>query len=338
MPCELKEDKVTKFSGTTLFSKGKCTGMPTGVYIPPKHLDTTNPVNVVIWLHGWEVKNIEFLFNGDPARARDTVLKSTKDVVLIAPFLGHKYGVYVDGNLTEVKGSLSTDDLGEGKWGENYLDEVLNALARFQNSKKDPPEKKPLPILIKNLVIACHSGGGTGMRNLVRTLGKYQPKLKQCWGFDCLYDSVDATFWSQRMSGPDACPLWIFYGPSTLPQSVKLDLIGRGKADLKGNKADPPGPKIKDLHVIHSHYEAYATSGQSAVDEAVDRILSAPPPTPPPLHRGKHPPTPAKAKDGDFVKQAADKMRAYYAFQDDVHYFIAKYFFLTQLRNAAFLG
>lgn len=327
MSCELKESKDPP--GTTLYSTGKCMGKLTAVYLPPKHL-ATDAVDVVIWLHGMEVDNIKTFFNNNQARVRDTVLKSTKDVVLIVPWLGYKYWVPATATVKKhAEGSLSVDEMGKGKWGENYLDEVLNGLAQFQNSKKDASEKKdkPPPILIKNLVIACHSGGGTGMRNLVGTLGKHQPKLKECWGFDCLNDSVDATFWSQRMSGPDACPLWIFYGPSTLPQSVKLDLIGRGKADLKGNKADPPGPKIKDLHVVHSHYEAYLVS-QAAVDEAVDTILSRPLPTPPP---------PTKAKDGDFVKEAADKMRANYAFPDDVHYFIAKYFFLTQLRNADFL-
>lgn len=134
MSCELTEPDVKTFPHT-LFSTGTCM-MPTGVYLPPKHLDTTNALNVVIWLHGWDVKSKEFLFHGDRARVRDTVLKSTKDVVLIAPWLGHKYGVYdKDGNLTEVKGSLRVDDLGKGKWGENYLNEVLDGLARFQNSK-----------------------------------------------------------------------------------------------------------------------------------------------------------------------------------------------------------
>ena len=38
------------------------------------------------------------------------------------------------------------------KWGERYLDEVLAALARFQNPSAPPA------LDIKNLVIACHSG------------------------------------------------------------------------------------------------------------------------------------------------------------------------------------
>jgi hypothetical protein len=85
------------------------------------------------------------------------------------------------------------------KWGEHYLNEVLAALARFQNPSSPPA------LDIKNLAIACHSGGGAGMRNLLGTLGKYQPKLKECWGFDCLYgtdfhaDSAKRTRWFPGM-------------------------------------------------------------------------------------------------------------------------------------------
>ena len=58
------------------------------------------------------------------------------------------------------------------KWGERYLEEILGALARLLALLSD---RRAIPQLqIGKLIIACHSGGGNGMRNLVGSLGKYQ--------------------------------------------------------------------------------------------------------------------------------------------------------------------
>jgi len=329
MPCELEKDGVKTFPGLTLFSKlgGTCM-KPTGVYLPPRHSDTKKALDIVLWLHGWYVTDRKQLFHSDEARVRQQVLSSSKDVVLIAPFLGKKFKKGDDGDY-------DVSDLKTAKWGERYLSEVLAALARFQN-----PASPPV-LDIKNLAIACHSGGGEGMRYLVGTLGKYQPKLKECWGFDCLYGENlvpdDASFWYQWMLGKDPRPLHIVYGPSTLPQSVKLDLMGRGKATPKGNKADPPGPKISDLHVSIGHYEAFPFAGLMVkvnnITALVDDLMTRPPPPPP---KGTRPTKPTKPKDGDFVEQAAKNLSANFAFVSDIHYFIARSGFLSRLSNAAF--
>lgn len=321
MLCELDQDSVKTFPGLTLFSRrGTCT-KPTGVYLPPRHVNTKTALDVVLWLHGWYVKDHKQLFHSDEARVRQQVVSSNKDAVLIAPFLGQKF------KPDDTDYDLS--DLKTAKWGEHYLNEVLVALARFQNPSSPPA------LDIKNLAIGCHSGGGVGMRNLIGTLGKYQPKLKECWGFDCLYGADDATFWYNWMLGKDARPLHIVYGPSTLQQSVKLDLMGRGKATPLGNRADPPGPKISDLHISIGHYEAFPFAGQMVkvknIDALVDDLMTRPPPG------ATRPTKPTKPKDGDFVKQAADNLSANFAFMDDIHYFIARTGFLSRLSNAAFL-
>src|SRR5262249_9315295 len=38
---------------------------------------------------------------------------------------------------------------------------------------------------------ACHSGGGELMREVTGHLGDDESKLKECWGFDCMYSSGD---------------------------------------------------------------------------------------------------------------------------------------------------
>lgn len=239
--CELEQKDLNAFPGVTLFTKRQAPGMkPTAVYLPPKHVTAATKFDVVIWLHGFYVRDHEFLFHNDPARLREQVRDSGKDVVLIAPFLGYEYAV---GH--SFAGNYNVKDLAAPKWGERYLEEILGALAKFLGASSNS-----IPQLqVGKLVIACHSGGGNAMRNLVGSLGKYQSNLTACWGFDCLYGAGaqpdDATFWYKWLSGQNGCALEIVYGPSTLPQSVKLDLIGRGLATIDGDRAQPQRPALR---------------------------------------------------------------------------------------------
>jgi hypothetical protein len=111
--------------------------------------------------------------------------------------------------------------------------------------------------------------------------------------------------------------------------------MGRGKATRNGNKADPPLRPIDDIHVSIGHYEKYAVAGQTAnvsnyIGSVVDDLMARPVPI-----RGMPPQKPSKPKDGDFVEQAARNLKENYIFPDDVHYFIARAFFASRLRNAA---
>jgi hypothetical protein len=330
VPCELEEDDIGTFPGVTLFTKRTAHCIkPTAVYLPPKHAAPGNKLNVVIWLHGFYVRDHKFLFHGDPARIREQVRDSNKDVVLIAPFLGFEYAVG-----DSFAGSYSVTDLATPKWGERYLDEVLAAISRFQAPDLNPPRQ----LQIGKLVIACHSGGGNGMRNLVGSLGKYQSSLKGCWGFDCLYGASakpdDATFWYQWLSGPNASPLDITYGPTTLPQSVKLDLMGRGLATPEGDRAEPPRPALNNLNVRIGHYDTFPAFGElvkvNDLDPTfVDGLMIPPAPDGPPL---KYKPRP----HGEFVQQAISNVRSGVAFPKDIHYIIARGGFLNRLSNFGF--
>ncbi|WP_247767738.1 hypothetical protein [Bradyrhizobium sp. 172] len=132
--CELEQKDANAFPGVTLFTKRQAPGMkPTAVYLPPKHPTAATKFDVVIWLHGFYVKNHEFLFQNDPARLREQVRDSGKDVVLIAPFLGYEYAV---GNT--FAGNYSVSDLATANWGERYLEEILGALAGSWVSPRRP--------------------------------------------------------------------------------------------------------------------------------------------------------------------------------------------------------
>lgn len=315
MACELKEEDPNTFPGKTLFSTAGSNCMKrTAVYIPAGPAQTDLALNVVLWVHGWYVRNHMYLLQGDRSKLREQVRDSKKQVVLIAPFLGH-----TNPNLKTPVREFSVSSMADANWGEKYLDEVLLAIAKERNSASPPK------LEIKNLVLACHSGGGEGMRSLHGTLGKHRSKLKECWGFDCLYGANgspdDATFWHDTMLKSDALPLYFVYGPSTLPQSVKLDLMGQGLATKLGNRALPNAhPPMADLHV---------DLGQPIAVRA-DRLMFP--------ERGKaeaH----ARAiasKKGVFVAQAAKNLAAGVAFDKDIHYMIARDGFRARLGAVKF--
>jgi hypothetical protein len=187
------------------------------------------------------------------------------------------------------------------------------------------------------------------MRSLVDKLGTYLPRLKECWGFDCLYgtpDKVtpdDATFWHQRAS-KDPRPLYVYYGPSTLPQSVKLYLMARGKANGDGDQQVPPAAPLPNVHVSIAHYETFMASGQavnvgSYIDATTDDLMGRAAP-------GAKPAKPKKPAKGDFVNQAAVNLKTNYVYpipgedgasRGELHYFISRAFLTSRIRNATFL-
>ena len=325
MVCELEQDKT--FPGVTLFTKRNAQCIrPTAVYFPPNHAASARRLTVLLWIHGFYVKDHRFLFFNDPSRLRQQVLNSSKDVVLIAPFLGYEYAV-----SNGFAGNYNVKDLATPKWGERYLNQIITAISQFQS----PDEGNPPLLEIGSLVIACHSGGGNGMRNIVGSLGDYRSKLIACWGFDCLYGARaapdDATFWYQWASGPDAAKLDIVYGPSTLPQSVKLHLLGRGLVTPEGKKVEPPRPALSNLRVDIGHYDAYPAFGQMVqvndLDPAFVESFMVPV-----LPNGVSPQERPRPHE-DFLQRAINNVRDGFSFPSDIHYMIARGGLLSRLQG-----
>jgi hypothetical protein len=215
---------------------------PTGVYLPPGTEIDSGYVDMLIYLHGHLVKSADQLFNGDKAAVRQQVLTSGKKIVLAAPWLGLGPGKAYD-----------VSDL-TGIWGQNFIDNVLNALVPPKLPEPDlmHPQIGLIPQLrLRNLVIACHSGGGSGMRNLVGALGRYKANLAACWGFDCLYgiNDKDARFWFNWSRSKDAAPLYISFGRSTDYESILLYLMKEGVATETGARNIADGPTADSVQV-----------------------------------------------------------------------------------------
>src|SRR5262249_10340316 len=71
-------------------------------------------------------------------------------------------------------GSFGAGSLASAGGVERDLVEVLGAPAQARRLSNTPT--------IQNLVFACHSGGGAGMRSAVDSIWKSQQNLAECWG------------------------------------------------------------------------------------------------------------------------------------------------------------
>ena len=352
MQCKLGEVQNPVWPGRTFFTTSVGGDMlPAAVYMPPNHNTSANMLNVLLFLHGFYVTSTAALTDSDNCRLCEQVIASGKDIVLVAPWLGHKHG------SGKENGVLQTDRLANAKYGERFLRAILDALPAPSTatlvasaaiggvdaiSGAGPIVKIPPPpkLEIKNLVVACHSAGGVAMRNIVGTLGGFEAKLRECVGLDCLYNDGDAKFWHDR-ADKGAPPTYVFFGPSTIPESVKLYLMAQGRADADGNQREPPGRALGNLVVRPGHISSYMSGGvttnvSSYIDRVADDLMARAKPT------AAAPGKKTAAKKGEFAEQAAENFRAGYIFpfgEDDarggIHYFIARAFLLERLRSVS---
>src|SRR5262245_7892848 len=150
---------------------------PTAVYIPTTY-KKSGELNVIVWFHGHWVKDYQTqIFEAKDTQKGETKLRESVDaagqnVVLVAPFLGF-VGEGADYVAPKAAG---------GGFGD-YLEKLLDVLATQGHvGKKD----------IDRLVLACHSGSGHIFIQATRDLGKFAGRLKECWGYDCMYSRFAA--------------------------------------------------------------------------------------------------------------------------------------------------
>jgi hypothetical protein len=192
--CTFTEDTSAGVTGTTAYAEGKdACFKDTGVYFSPAHSFANAKVNVILWMHGYYVHSARDLFRPKKAshdmKLRESVLDAQKDLVLVAPWLGLKE--------SSDTGRLALDELGKGDGCQTYLNEVLDGLGHLQKALANKQGKPAAAKLeLGNLIVAGHSAGGGRMRDAVRHLGGIgsgqapdKGTLRECWGFDCQYDS-----------------------------------------------------------------------------------------------------------------------------------------------------
>ncbi len=175
----------------------------TGIFIPQNYR-IPSQIDLILYLHGHH-KGGQFPTNlsidkywGSPNTypfwsLRQGLNAREKNVLLVAPTLGSG----------SEAGFLTSDPNGF----DNYLDQVRAALIKYYAPYKklnDPPQ-------IGDIVLACHSGGGVRMQQIVMKPQKYTNNIRECWGFDCLYGDTNLQSWIDWAKSRNA-KLYIHYG------------------------------------------------------------------------------------------------------------------------------
>jgi hypothetical protein len=218
----------------------------TGIFVPQGYR-LQNEVDIVLYLHGHHRENpwppdlsIDLYWHSVryPYFAfREGVNSSKKNIILVAPTLGP----YSQAGRLAKDGGLS--------W---YLDQVLAALKAH-----GPFRQMAAPPTLGNLVLACHSGGGARMREIVGFRQQYVDKIREVWGFDCFYHDEDVPFWANWAKKNPSSRLFIHYGNGgTARRSERL----RATVNDWGNVAVSGPATLDHNHVPITYWRARLAS------------------------------------------------------------------------------
>ena len=211
---EVSPPSATLYTAITLGGEGTARPM-TGIFIPAGYRPVPR-VDLVLYLHGRKAKKFQDVsIDGYWNRTRfphfalrEATNESRKNVILAAPTLGPRSQA---GWLTEAGGL------------DRYVDQVLAALRAhgpYSGGSGAP--------VLGSLILACHSGGGSPMRRLALSGQRSAALIRECWGFDCLYNSgkyggdPDDVAWTKWARARPGARLFIYYLGSTKRLSTAL--------------------------------------------------------------------------------------------------------------------
>lgn len=213
-PGDLMQRPETTPPGCTLYVNiplgGKIDAIPmTGIFIPANYQPQPQ-VDLILYLHGLKygvcgsVDRIDQYWKLRYFRLREELNASRKNVLLIAPTLDRGSNA---GSLTDNHGGFDA-----------YLDKVMAALMRWYG----PYRMAGQAPTVGTIILACHSAGGKSMRKLALGSDRYTARIRECWGFDCLYNPHDPEWWTRWAKSHPNAKLYIYYLGSTARNSVSL--------------------------------------------------------------------------------------------------------------------
>jgi hypothetical protein len=173
----------------------------------PSSIRPDQPLDCIVWLQGHHTSvpsmSIDRYLSGSWIpyfRFREPINETGQPFVLIAPTLG----------TTSQAGSLVRPG-GFDAW----LDRILTSIGAQGPLAGKTPQ-------LRHLILACHSGGGSPMRMIARGTRKYAGNLRECWGFDCMYNWPDPTEWPDwARSNPDK-RLYVYWASTTRTNSQAI--------------------------------------------------------------------------------------------------------------------
>jgi hypothetical protein len=186
-------------------------GQPvTGIFLPAGYRPEAG-VDLIVYLHGykrygyhphmsvasyWDKRHVPYFL------LREGLNDARKNVVLVAPTLGPRSQA---GWLVGANGL------------DRYLAQVLSALRVYG------PFQGVAALSVGHIILACHSGGGGPMRRLALNKELSAIKIRECWGFDCLYNGGDPDLWETWAAQHPQSRLFVYYLRSTERLSQKLE-------------------------------------------------------------------------------------------------------------------
>ena len=199
----------------------------TGIFIPDGFVPGP-AVDILLYLHGHKSESnrllsIDQYWNGKRfayGAFREAFNSSGRNVILVAPTLGAR---------SEAGALIRHGGL------DAYLAKVLAAIHAY-----GPGQQSTLTPALRNLILACHSGGGLTMRQLAGGADKVLANLRECWGYDCTYNRGDDTFWAgwARKSPGAKCYFYYIRGSQTAPLSESLRNMRVANAIVQPSKDD----------------------------------------------------------------------------------------------------
>lgn len=186
---------VTLYPRIALGGEGPAAAV-SGVFLP-KAFEPTAKLDAIVYLHGHhkgkgyppELNIADYWTQYPHFRFRQVLNATASKVVLIAPTLGpaSQAGWLVnagglDRYMEIIRGELVASGYGISSgatWG--------------------------------NIVLACHSGGGSAMRKITKAENTLASHITQCWGFDSLYSDDDVPWWLAWGNEPGK-GVFLYYG------------------------------------------------------------------------------------------------------------------------------
>lgn len=197
----------TVYVGIPLAGEGAARAL-TGIFCPEGYRAGPR-ADLILYLHGHKTRHprlaIDAYWNAQRFPywpLREGVSASGRNVLLAAPTLGpHSQA----GRLIRPGGF------------DRYLEQVRGALPHLAAYRG-----APAPPALGGVILACHSGGGYPMRQLATGSDRSASLIRECWGFDCLYNRGDEELWAKWARGRPSAKLFVYYLGSTAPKSRAL--------------------------------------------------------------------------------------------------------------------
>jgi hypothetical protein len=207
---ENQPPRTTLYVDIRLGQEGRAKPM-TGIFIPEGY-QLQPKVDILLYLHGFKAGrnqpdpgwSIDWYWR-NLVTLREDFNNSHKSLVLAAPTLGKN---------SQAGWLIASGGL------DRYLNAVMAALSAY-----GPYQGKHATV--GNIILACHSGGGTPMGILAQSNQQYSPLIRECWGFDCMYNGGDASRWGNWARQNPSAKLYNYYrlNTGTAKQSEMLQRL-----------------------------------------------------------------------------------------------------------------